>query len=291
MARTRFTSCLVRALGIVLAVLGPLLFAPMARAQISPAAQKALESAAKDGSAPAQYALGAGAESAGDLTSALRWYQQAANSGYGPAEYKLGQFFESGKGVPVDLSQALSWYRKAAAQGIQEATARVTALSAASPSAPASSSLGVQPNGAMGGNVAAGAPAPSGRAAITGPTATAQPSSTQLDSAGSTREREMPPASTAAAAGNETSSDVAHRVEDAAARGWTVVWQFLVGVALGVVGMTVLLRVLPVVLRAVFVTVVGGLVAVFGFVAYIVLTTLAGVIIFLLAIWALGGFR
>src|SRR4051812_42572604 len=64
--------------------------------QSSTASEKALQSAAAKGSLPAAYALGAGAESAGDFEHAREWYEKAADGGYAPAQWKLGQLLESG---------------------------------------------------------------------------------------------------------------------------------------------------------------------------------------------------
>lgn len=107
-----------------------------AGAQQSAASRKALESAAAKGSAPAQYALGAGAEANGDFQQAASWYRQAAEKGYAAAQFKLGELLESGKGASADKVQAATWYRKAAAQGFAAATIRLHALDVAASSAP-----------------------------------------------------------------------------------------------------------------------------------------------------------
>ena len=99
-----------------------------AQAQQSEQSRRALESAASKGSAPAAYALGAGAEAHGDLQRAVGWYQQAADAGYAAAQFKLGEMFEHGVGVEADRTRALDWYRMAAAQEFEQAVARLKDL-------------------------------------------------------------------------------------------------------------------------------------------------------------------
>src|ERR1700721_2648689 len=68
-------------------------------AEQTEASRKALESAAANGSPPAQYALGAAAESDRHFAEAGAWYRQGAENGYAAAHYKRGQFLKNGEGV------------------------------------------------------------------------------------------------------------------------------------------------------------------------------------------------
>lgn len=120
-----------------------LLVAQPTTASQSEASRKALEKAAERGSAPAQYALGAGAEAAGDYPTAVVWFTQAAEQGYAAAHFRLGQMYEEGKGVERDLAKAGEWYRSAAALGSSEAASRLHDLQAPSELAPASASPAV----------------------------------------------------------------------------------------------------------------------------------------------------
>src|SRR5439155_3098030 len=110
------------------------------------AARKALESAAAKGSAPAQYALGAAAEAAGDFEVAAKWFRQSADSGYAGAQFKLAQLLEKGQGVERDVDAAVDLYRKAAAQGVAAAISRLheVAPDSVSDSAPTVPALATQ---------------------------------------------------------------------------------------------------------------------------------------------------
>ena len=97
-------------------------------AEQSDGARRALAAAAAKGSAPAQYALGAAAESDGDAETAARWFTEAAQNGYAAAQFKLGELLEAGRGVPANKETALEWYRKAAAQDFAAAKSRLETL-------------------------------------------------------------------------------------------------------------------------------------------------------------------
>jgi hypothetical protein len=87
---------------------------------------KALMTAAEKGSAPAQYAVGATLEAAGDLDGAAAWYSKSAAQGYAGAQFKLGERAERA-GNPT---AALDWYRLALRGGVAQASERIDALSA-----------------------------------------------------------------------------------------------------------------------------------------------------------------
>lgn len=100
---------------------------------------RVLLAAAANGSAAAQYSLGASAEREGNFAAALSWYRLAANNGYVGAQYNLGLMLEAGRGTPTDLGEARRWFRQAAAAQFGPALAKVAALDQA-PGAPPSSS-------------------------------------------------------------------------------------------------------------------------------------------------------
>ncbi|XID74290.1 tetratricopeptide repeat protein [Alkanindiges sp. WGS2144] len=86
----------------------------------------ALHSAAKAGSAPAQfylatrYKLGQGVST--DLTQAFAWYKKAADQGVSAAQLNVGQMYAEGRGVKQDMNAAKLWLQKAAKQGDNRAS-------------------------------------------------------------------------------------------------------------------------------------------------------------------------
>ena len=102
-----------------------------AAAQTSPQQLEVLRAAAAKGSAPAQYALGATAEKAGDLDGALRWYRQSANAGYAGAQYSLALMLDAGIGTAPDPLEAERLLQKAAAANFEPAMQRLVLMEAA----------------------------------------------------------------------------------------------------------------------------------------------------------------
>ncbi len=131
MTRFAATVCYV-ILGLSLAIGSP---HPTLASQ-SEASRKVLQKAAERGSAPAQYALGAGAEAEGDYAAALEWFTKAAEQGYAPAHFKLGVMHDEGKGVERDPAKAGEWYRSAAALGSSEAASRLRDRQSSEPPLP-----------------------------------------------------------------------------------------------------------------------------------------------------------
>lgn len=85
-------------------------------------ARQLYAAAARQGSAPAAYALarhhsGLTGETV-DLAQAHRYTKQAAEAGHVPAQVDLGFLYMQGNAeVPKDLAAALRWFRSAAGQG------------------------------------------------------------------------------------------------------------------------------------------------------------------------------
>jgi len=85
----------------------------------------AIEQAAEQGDAEAQFQLGAlyangkGVEQ--DTTRAAHWLQRSAEQGFVQAQTLLGWCHAAGDGVEQDLAAAVDWYIKAAEQGDTDA--------------------------------------------------------------------------------------------------------------------------------------------------------------------------
>jgi len=82
--------------------------------------------AAKQGLAPAQYALGNAYANAyflrtHDYNEAAKWYLKAAEQGFAKAQSILGSYYASGKGVARDDVLACKWLYLAASQGDEDA--------------------------------------------------------------------------------------------------------------------------------------------------------------------------
>jgi localization factor PodJL len=81
----------------------------------------ALRTAAANGDAKAQYAVGyryaQGEGVARDAVQAATWFELAAKAGLAPAQYRLGVLYERGEGVAKDSAKARDWYARAAALG------------------------------------------------------------------------------------------------------------------------------------------------------------------------------
>jgi hypothetical protein len=102
-------------------------------------AVKCYTSAAKQGNARAQHALGriyanirykyTGVGTSNPVThrirpdykTAAKWFTLAAKQGHVRAQYELGQMYRIGLGVPKNFETAMKWYRLAAAQGFGKA--------------------------------------------------------------------------------------------------------------------------------------------------------------------------
>ena len=76
-----------------------------------------LITAANQGYAQAQYALGVIYGQGTNYKKAFEWYTKAANQGYAPAQNLLGAMYAEGYGVSQDDAKAMEWYTKAAEQG------------------------------------------------------------------------------------------------------------------------------------------------------------------------------
>lgn len=91
-------------------------------------------SAAKQGNAPAESALGGlyyiGKGAPKDYAKAFHWYKRAAEQGDKFGEFGLGHAYYRGEGVTRSYSKALYWYKKAAAQGSELAKAGITLIHA-----------------------------------------------------------------------------------------------------------------------------------------------------------------
>lgn len=85
----------------------------------------AIEQAAEQGDAEAQFQLGAlyangkGVEQ--DTTRAAHWLQRSAEQGFVQAQTLLGWCHTAGNGVEHDMGTAIEWYLKAAEQGDTDA--------------------------------------------------------------------------------------------------------------------------------------------------------------------------
>jgi TPR repeat protein len=80
-----------------------------------------LRSAADQGFAPAQTALGTAYElgtlSSADIQRAIDWYNKAADQGEWIAQFSLGRIYFYGFGVPRDAAAARKWFALAAVSG------------------------------------------------------------------------------------------------------------------------------------------------------------------------------
>lgn len=87
--------------------------------------QAAVQLAAEQGDADAQFNLGVryvnGRGVSQDDQQAMTWYRQAAKKGHAKAQFNLGVAYANGQGVPQDYGQAVAWYRQAAEQGHADA--------------------------------------------------------------------------------------------------------------------------------------------------------------------------
>ena len=81
------------------------------------------ETAARQGYAPAQSALGIHLFKEGNRTGALRWLKLAADSGEPRALLIYGTALFNGDGVPPNRIQGYAMVRRAAAQGLKDAAA------------------------------------------------------------------------------------------------------------------------------------------------------------------------
>lgn len=85
----------------------------------------AIEKAAEDGDAAAQFKLGAlyanGKGVAQDSKAAAQWLRKSAKQGWFPAQTLLGWCYAGGNGVSQNMAEALEWYSAAAEQGDTDA--------------------------------------------------------------------------------------------------------------------------------------------------------------------------
>ena len=92
----------------------------------------AVEKAAAQGNAEAQYLLGVMYEKGRgvqqDYAKARKWWGKAAAQGYADAQCDLGFMYAEGQGVLQDYARAREWFEKAAAQGNAEAQAWLGAM-------------------------------------------------------------------------------------------------------------------------------------------------------------------
>lgn len=63
------------------------------------------------------YRKGYEAYKAGDIATALKWYQLSAEQGDAQAQYNLGAMYARGDGVLKDYAESVKWYRLSAKQG------------------------------------------------------------------------------------------------------------------------------------------------------------------------------
>lgn len=99
-----------------------------AAAQTSAKQLEILREAAANGSAPAQYSLGAMAERSGDFATALRLYRQSANAGYAGAQYSLALLLDAGLGTAPDPLEAERLLQRAAANNFEPAYQRLVLM-------------------------------------------------------------------------------------------------------------------------------------------------------------------
>lgn len=108
--------------------------APTRAAPAIPVGPPALQSAAEEGNAFAQFEIASrymdGRHVEQDLTKAVEWYAKAAAKDLAPAQYRLGSMYEKGLGVPRDLQAARSWYTRAADKGNAKAIHNLAVLHA-----------------------------------------------------------------------------------------------------------------------------------------------------------------
>ena len=81
----------------------------------------AVQQAAKQGDASAQYNLGVmyaqGKGVAQDDKQAVAWHRKAAEQGDAMAQFNLGVMYNTGSGVAQDYKQSYAWFSSAAANG------------------------------------------------------------------------------------------------------------------------------------------------------------------------------
>jgi len=113
----------------VLLVAEAFLFTPTAHAHIFSELKEEIKSAAVQGDAEAQNALGFmymnGYGTEQDDAEAVKWFRMAAEEGYADAQTRLGMMYVRSRVVQQEFEQnyrdAAYWYRKAADQGHRDA--------------------------------------------------------------------------------------------------------------------------------------------------------------------------
>jgi len=84
-------------------------------------AVKRYQTAAEQGNAEAQIALGMVHASAQNYAEAVKWIRKAAEQGDANGQYILATVYAEGRNVAQDDAEAVKWYQKAAGQGHSEA--------------------------------------------------------------------------------------------------------------------------------------------------------------------------
>ena len=88
-------------------------------------ASDAIEQAAAEGIAQAEYVLGIlyykGWEVPRDMAEAFKWFQRAAFQGVVGAQFAVGVMYRKGLGVKQDDEQSQTWLKRAATKGSHEA--------------------------------------------------------------------------------------------------------------------------------------------------------------------------
>jgi len=125
---------------LVLTLLLSLALPTALSAQRSEESRRVLLEAAGNGSAAAQYSLGAAAEAEGAWDVALNWYRLAAANGYAGAQFRLGLMLESGRGTAPDLAEARRWFGQAAGSNFKPAIDKLASLGPAPNDSPSSTS-------------------------------------------------------------------------------------------------------------------------------------------------------
>ena len=78
------------------------------------------KTAAKQGSAPAQFNIGllhaTGQGLRQDYGEAMKWYKLAAEQGDAGAQLSIGNMYAAGQGIEQDYEEAMKWYMLAAEQ-------------------------------------------------------------------------------------------------------------------------------------------------------------------------------
>lgn len=91
------------------------------------------QAAADAGNVQAMHDAGVYVAARGDARSAFRWFRAAAAHGVADSQYNLGVFYAEGRGVGANRGEALFWFLVAARHGDGDAADRAIELSMAMP--------------------------------------------------------------------------------------------------------------------------------------------------------------